>query len=99
MTDTSTEAQVSIYERQVEDAALEAALESRYTLREERLALNKRFRESDVRAKTLLEGLELGEGAVVRVGRFLVTLRPVAPRSVSFDAEATSRLQISLMPE
>ena len=96
---TEIDPQVSIYEREVEDEALVAALDSRQSLKEERRDLNKRFRESDIRAKGLLEALELGEGAVVRVGRYLVTLKPVAPRSVHFDADATQRLQISLLPE
>lgn len=88
-----------MYEKTVEDKNLEAALESRFNLVGERKALNKRFKEVDAKARTLLAELELGEDSVVRVGRFLVSRRRVPSREVAFSTDPTTRLQISLLPE
>lgn len=96
---TTANPQISMYEKTVEDATLEAALEARFKLVEQRKALNKRLKEADGHARTLLEPLELGDGSVVRVGRFLVSRRKVASREVSFSTDPTTRLQISLLPE
>lgn len=91
--------QISLYEREIKNTALEDALEKRQAVKDRRKKLNKEFREIDVLAKSLLEAVELGQGSSIRVGRFLVRLSPVASREVAFTAEATSRLQISLIPE
>lgn len=88
-----------MYEREVKDKALEAALEARFDLVEERKGLNKRFKIADGHAKALLEELELGADSVIRVGRFLVSKKPVPSREVSFSTDPTSRLQISLLPQ
>jgi hypothetical protein len=96
---TSLEAQTALYEKVVEDKRLESALEARQAMKLERKELNKRYREADAKSKAFLEELELGDNAVVRVGRFLVSRRPVAARDVAFSTDPTSRLQISLLPE
>jgi hypothetical protein len=91
--------QISLYEKVVEDEALEKALEDRQALRERRKKLNKEFKDSDAVVRAGLEAVELGEGSAVRVGRFVIRLSPVASREVAFTTDPTSRLQISLLPE
>lgn len=95
----SEQLQTSIYEREVTNPKLEAALDERQSIKADRLELNRRFRESDAKVKTLLEELELGDGAVIRIGRFLVSRRRVASKDVAFTTDPTMRLQISLLPE
>jgi hypothetical protein len=92
--------QTSIYEKVVEDAELEAALERREELREARSAAVARFGEADVEVRAAIaEKLELGIDAAARVGRFVITKKMRAGRSVSFEAEPKETLAISLLDE
>jgi hypothetical protein len=94
------EPQTSLYETTIENAELEAALEAREVSKAAAGAARKAYTEADEHTKALVEPLDLGNGAPVRVGRFVLTRRPVAARSVSFDTEPTTRLTIrTLDPE
>lgn len=85
--------QVAIGEQIVEDADLEKALEDRQAAKERAGAAGKAYREADGVARGKLG--ELVEGDVpVRVGRFVVYKSDVAARSVSFETDPTSRLNI-----
>jgi hypothetical protein len=86
--------QQSLYEAELENPELEAALEAREVTKASAAAARKAYNEADEHAKGLVEGLDLGNGAPVRVGRFLLTRTPVAARSVAFDTEPTTRLTI-----
>lgn len=88
------EPQTSIYETTIENAELEAALESREVTKAAASAARTNHAAADEHAKGLAEGLDLGDDAPVRVGRFVLTRKPVAARSVAFDTEPTTRLTI-----
>ena len=90
---------MSIYERTVEDADLEAALEAREAAKGRRGEAQKAFTKADEQAKAKLEGLELDDGSPVRIGRFVVTVKAQPGKSVSFETAPSERLQISLLKE
>lgn len=91
--------QTSIYEKLVEDPELESLLEKRQTAKEQAAAVRKKYTDADVAAKESLGWLELGIDAVVRVGRFAITMRKTAPKSVSFETAAGERLAIRLLDD
>jgi hypothetical protein len=91
--------QASLYEATLENPELEAALEAREVTKAAAGAARKAHGDADEHAKGLVEALDLGDGAPVRVGRFLLTRRPVAARSVAFDTEPTTRLTIRTLDE
>jgi hypothetical protein len=91
--------QLGMDETIVQDAELERLLEERMRRRvvasETRLA----YTEADQAAKGGIAKLELPAGRAVRVGRFRITRTHVPPRSVSFETEATSRVNIGLIED
>jgi hypothetical protein len=91
--------QASLYEATLENAELEAALEAREVTKAAASAARKAHADADEHAKALVETLDLGDGAPVRVGRFLLTRKPVGARSVAFDTAATTRLTIRTLNE
>lgn len=93
------QAQTTIYETTIDDPDLEKLLEQRQTLKDAKSEAVRRLKETDDVAKLKLRELDLGEGAPVRIGRFVVSESKVAARSVSFETDPTSRLQIRLLPE
>lgn len=94
------EPQTSIYEKVVEDAELEAKLERREELRQAKADATSKFREVDEETRGLIsERLELGVGAVVRIGNFIVTKKRSAGGTVSFEKQPKERLSISLIDE
>jgi hypothetical protein len=96
----SEQAQTSIYEKQIEDGALEKALDRRQAAKEARRDANRAFTEADGVVAGLIEAnpeLELGEDAPVRVGNYVLTLTRSEERDVSFKRGGGSRLQISLL--
>lgn len=88
--------QMAIDEAVVEDAKLEAALESRQRSKQEASDARAEFSKADEHAKSLLGQLELGEGPV-RIGRFRIEQKTTPARSVSFDTEAKTRIAIALV--
>lgn len=91
--------QTSLYETTIQDADLEAALDERETAKGVASNARKEYREADDHARALIDGLDLGDGAPVRCGRFVIERRPVAARSVAFDTEPTTRLWITTLDD
>jgi len=85
--------QTSLEETVVEDADLESALERREKAKERAAAARKTFTEADDAAKALAREHTLDDGPI-RVGRFVLTERHLAGRSVAFDTEPTTRISI-----
>jgi len=85
--------QLALAERQVEDVELEAALEAREVAKAAAAAARKVYADADELAKGRIRQLELG-ATPARCGRFVISERKVAPRSVAFDTAATTRLTI-----
>lgn len=91
------EPQQNIYEKEIDNGALEAALERREELREPKKEAAKAYKTADDQVKALLENEELGIGAVVRVGRFLVTkTHREGGKPVEFETKAQDRYSIKL---
>ena len=99
MTTAAPDPQTSLYETELEDPDLEAALEKRQTLKDERKALNKTFQDADAVAREKIEKADLGVDAPVRCGRFVVRLGQVKARVVNFETDPTTRLFISTLPD
>jgi hypothetical protein len=89
--------QTSLYETTIDNPELEVLLENREKAKNSAKALSKKARDADAAAKVALEGLDLGEAAPVRIGRFIVTLRAVPSRKVQFETDPTTRLNIKLL--
>jgi hypothetical protein len=94
---TTAKPQLSLDETIVEDAELEAALEARERAKQKAATARKAFQDADESARGRIRELEVGADPV-RVGRFVILERPVAARSVSFEAGATARLTIRADP-
>lgn len=95
-----TQPQTSIYEKQIENEALEAALERREELREPKKEAARAFKQADDAVKAMLEHEELGIGAVVRIGRFIVTkTMREGGKEVSFTTSPQDRYGIKLFEE
>lgn len=92
----SEQAQTSLYEREIEDAELEAALDLRAKKKDDAGVAKKAADEADAAMRALVAKYELGEGSVVRVGKYVLTNRKVKGRAVAFETAATTRLQIAL---
>lgn len=91
--------QTSLYEREVENDQLEAALEEREKLKAKAGKATKDYREADEWAKGLVGEIRLDDGDTVRVGRFVLTRTAVAGRAVAFETAPSSRLTIGLLPD
>jgi hypothetical protein len=89
--------QMAFDEKLVEDMALESALEERERRKASLSAVRAEFKTAHEAAAVEIEKLDLGDQTAVRVGRFRVSRSSVAARSVAFEAEATTRVQITLL--
>lgn len=90
--------QTSLYETTIENPELEALLDRRATLKEKASKATKEAAAAHEAVVTELDRLDIAD-APVRIGRWVVALRPVAGRSVSFETGATERLVIKPLPE
>lgn len=90
--------QTSIYETTIAEPELEQLLEERAQLREKAAAARKRAQGVHEQVRERIEQLDIAD-APVRIGRFVVAMRPVAPRSVSFETSPTVRLVIKPLPD
>lgn len=88
--------QDGLFDQVIENGDLEQALEDREKVKASRAALNAKFKEADDAAKGIIATLNLETDAVVRVGRFRLSLSSVEGRSVAFDTEPTERLSITV---
>jgi hypothetical protein len=91
--------QTSIYETTLERPDIEEALETRHSMSERKSTATHNLKVADDRARELLEALELGDGAAVRIGRFVVWQKRYAGREVSFSTDAKSRIRIKPIKE
>ncbi len=90
--------QVSIYESVLDEPAIEKALEERAKLAAKKSVAVSAYDEKDEEAKGLLAALDLGDGAPVRIGRFVIERKTTAPTPVSFERKAGSRFSIKTVP-
>lgn len=90
--------QMALDETTVEDAKLEAALESRQRSKAEASDARAEYSKADEHARSLLAQLELDEGPV-RIGRFRIERKRSEARSVSFETEAKERIAIALVED
>lgn len=88
--------QDGMFDKEFNDADLEAALERREALREARLEAQRDYKAADDDAKRLIVGFELAVGEVARVGRFRIKKKRTAPREVSFETAGSERLEIKV---
>lgn len=95
----SVSPQTSIYETTIENPELEAALEARQSVKDKRAKVNSDYKEKDEIVKGKLDELDLGIGAPVRIGRFVISKKSTNGRSVSFETSAGTRHQISLIKD
>lgn len=91
--------QHALDEIQIENKQLEDTLEDRQRLKEHVKGARKAFKEADDRARALLSTHGLQDDQVARVGRYRITKKTVASRTVQFETDPTSRVTISLIPE
>jgi hypothetical protein len=96
-TGSGVDPQDGLFDKQWEDADLEAALEERERLRQHKLAVTKEYKLTDDTAKDLLGRFELAVGEVARVGRFRIKKTQPAPTHVEFDTVPQPRLNIGLI--
>lgn len=90
------EPQIALDERVIEDVELEKALEDREIAKGAAGEARKKYTTLDDLAKAKIAELSLEDGDAVRVGRFRVSQTAVEARTVSFETEPTSRLQIAV---
>jgi len=88
--------QIGMDERVVDDPPLQGLLEKRLRLYDDKAEISKAYKNAHEDAKDAAAKHEIAEGTAIRVGRFRIERKPVAARSVSFTADATSRLVIGL---
>lgn len=86
--------QTAMDEKPIDDRELEKALEDREQAKGTASEARAKYTTLDEVCKDKIEEFKLAEGEVARVGRFRIEKKRVAPREVSFTAEATSRLSI-----
>lgn len=91
--------QTSLDERLINAPPLEQALETREKRKASLKAVRAEYREADEMAKAQIAEFDLSDGEVARCGRFRIAKKRVQGRSVSFETDPTSRLQISLIDE
>jgi hypothetical protein len=91
--------QEGMFDRVVEDGDLIAALEKREKLNASRKATAAKYKEQHDVVKGMLDGFQLGDEEIVRVGRFRIKMSRTEGRSVSFDTSPSRRMTISLLDD
>lgn len=91
--------QASLYERTIENADLESALENRERLKRAASKASKAFREADAGARALLVDVEMSEDEPTRIGRFVLTRKTFPGRPVAFETSESERLYIRPLPD
>lgn len=95
----SVSPQTSLYETEINDEILEKKLEQREDLRGKASEAKALYEEANENARLHISGIDLGDDAPVRVGRFIIVRRMAPPKSVSFETEAKLQTKISLLPD
>lgn len=93
------QAQLGFDETLVEDADLEQLLEERYTAKVDAAAARKDYDDKAEKVTAKIAALAMADDTAVRCGRFRITKKAVAGRSVAFEAKATSRVTITLLDD
>lgn len=91
--------QTAIDEVELDDARLLQALNTRQGRKEQVKEARKVYKEADDHARAFLSEHTLDDGQAVRIGRYRITKKAVASRTVQFETDPTSRVTISLLPE
>lgn len=91
--------QHSIYETTIENDTLATALDERAELRQTKLEATKAFNDADKSVKQQIDALDLGVGAPVRIGNYVVSVKETKGRSVAFETEPSTKIQISLLDQ
>lgn len=91
--------QTEIEERELDSPSLLKALQARQDAKEDLKGYRKTFKEADDRAKAMLSEFNLADGEVARLGQFKITVKHVPSKTVTFETDPSSRIQISLIPE
>jgi len=89
--------QHGMFDREVEDGDLIAALERREKTNQARKAAAAKHKEQHEKVVALLAGFELGDEEIVRAGRFRIKMSRTEGRSVSFETSPSRRMTISLL--
>lgn len=95
----SVDPQQGMFDREVEDGDLIAALEKRHKTNEARKAAVAKHREAHDKAKALIDAYELGDEEIVRAGRFRIRMSRSEGRSVAFETAPSRRMTISLLDD
>lgn len=91
--------QLGMDEKQISDAELENALELRQTKKNAFDAVRAQLAEAHDAATALITKHDMGDGTVIRVGRFRIERKFYPGRSVSFESAGKSRVRIALAGE
>lgn len=81
-----------------DDSNLETLLDKRESKKDARRKANKEFKAEDDKVKARLEEFNLADGEVARVGKYRIEKKAITGKSVSFDTDPSSRVNISLFP-
>lgn len=93
------DAQEGLFDTVIENDALEKVLEERESMRDERSAVNLKWKEATEKIKGIIAPLDVDDGGTIRCGRFRIDKTQIEPESVAFETEATSRLMIGLVED
>lgn len=88
-------AQIGLDDEWIKDTDLEALLEEREELNNERLAASKLFKEKDGAAKERIAAYDFPAGETRRCGAFLISKRIAAAREVEWHAPEGEVLSIT----
>lgn len=97
--DTAVDAQDGFWDHQWEDSGLEAALEERQRIKEQRADVQAEFKTADTAVKTKLEEYNLAVGEVARCGRFKIKKSQRAGAAVSFETSPREQLTIGTVDD
>jgi hypothetical protein len=91
--------QEGMFDRVVEDGDLISALEEREKRRASAKTVQAKYAEAHDKAKALIDAYNIGDGEIVRAGRFRIKITRTASREVSFETSASRRMRISTLDD
>jgi len=89
--------QLGMFDRVIEDAALEALLEDREVKRLTKSEANTAYASAHDRVKTRISEEALEPGDVIRCGRFRIKMTHVEGGAVAFETSGSDRLYIGTL--
>jgi hypothetical protein len=96
---SAVDPQDGLFDKTFDDDTLEAALEERERLRQQKLEAQRAAKVADDAAKNELARFELAVGEVARVGRFRIKKTQPQGRDVSFTTNPSPRLNIGVIAD